>query len=189
LILYTPKVAAKAAQTKLLMDFLAHRDPQLNPASLRQTVADLFCRVQQCWEARDYGPVSDRLRPGILAEHRELLRQMRKGGEINRIEGLRVKAVDFVRLYCPEDPDSWEVAALITFEATVYFVNDRDGAHTRGLRRPGTFQEFWVFRRQGERWLLDAIKQTRDSDLLQTANHVAGLSAEQLQNMQQTVAL
>jgi hypothetical protein len=189
LILNAAEVAEKAAQTTLLMEFLAHRDPQLDPASLRQTVTDTFCRVQHCWEARDYGPVSDLLRPGILAEHQELLRQMREVGAINRIEGLQVKAVDFVRLFCPEDPDAWEVAALITFEAVVYFVNDRDGAHTRGSRSPRLFQEFWVFRRQGESWLLDAIKRSHESDLLQTANHVAGLSAEQLQNMQQSIAL
>jgi hypothetical protein len=80
-------------------------------------------------------------------------------------------------------------AALITFEATVYFVNDHDGARTRGARSPGLFQEFWVFRRQGERWLLDAIERTHDSGLLQVANHVAGLSAEQLENMQHSIAL
>jgi hypothetical protein len=125
----------------------------------------------------------------ILAKHQELLQQMRMEGEINRIEGLRVEAVDFVHLFGPEDPDEQEVAALITFEATVYFVRDSDGVHTRGSRVPGLFQEFWVFRRQGERWLLDAIERTHSSDLLRAANHVAGLSPEQLHNVQHSIAL
>jgi hypothetical protein len=68
-------------------------------------------------------------------------------------------------------------------------VDDRDGTLTRGSRSPGLFQEFWVFRRQGERWLLDAIERPHDSDLLWVANHAAGLSAEQLQNAQDSIAL
>jgi hypothetical protein len=189
MILNPAEVAGKATQTTLLMEFLARRDPRLEPASLRSLVTDTFCRVQQCWEARDYGPVSHLLCPGLRAAHEELLRQMRAGHEINRIEGLRAEAVDFVQLCCPKDPDAWAVAALITFQATVYFVNDRDGSYTRGSRSPGLFQEFWVFRRQGERWLLQAIERTHQSDRLQAANHVVGLSAEQLQNMQHSIAL
>jgi hypothetical protein len=189
LILSPAEVAAKAGQTTRLMEFLAHQDPQLNPVSLRPLVTSTFCLVQHSWEARDYGPVSDLLRPGILAEHEGLLREMRKRREINRIDGLQVKGVDFVHLFCPEDPDNWEVAALITFEAAVYFVNDRTGAYAHGWLTPGLFQEFWVFRRQGEHWLLDAIERTHHSDLLEAANHVAGLSPEQLRNMEHSVAV
>jgi hypothetical protein len=189
LILNPVQVEAKAGQTMLLMEFLARQDPCLDPAALRPLVSATFCLVQKCWEARDYGPLRDLLRPGILAEHERLLRQMQQGHEINRIENLRVDAVDFVHLDCPEDPDAWKITALITFEAAVYFVSDRDGTHTRGPRSPGRFQEFWVFRRQGEHWLLEAIERTHQSRLLQAANHVAGLSAEQLQNMQHSIAL
>jgi hypothetical protein len=188
LILDPFAVGTKARQTTLLMEFLAHQDRRLDPVSLRALVSDTFSLVQQCWEARDYGPVSDLLCPGILGEHKDLLRQMREEREINRIEGLRVEAIDFVHLFCPEDSLDWKVAALITFEATVYFVNDRNGAHTRGSRSPGLFQEFWVFRPRGERWRLAAIERTHASNLLRAANHVAGLSAEQLQNMQHSIA-
>jgi hypothetical protein len=114
---------------------------------------------------------------------------MRQAHEINRMKGLRLEAVDFVHLFCPLDPDDQEVAALITFEATAYFVNDRNGNYTRGPRSPRRYQEFWVFRRQGERWLLDAIEPTHESDRLRAANNVACLSAEQLENAQHSVAL
>jgi hypothetical protein len=173
----------------LLLEFQAHHDGRLDPVSLRALVSDTFSLVQQCWVARDYGPVRDLLCPDILAEHEELLRQMREGREINRIEGLRLEALDFVHLFCPRDPLACKVAALITFEAIVYFVDARNSAHTRGARSPGLFQEFWVFRLQGERWRLAAIERTHNSNLLRAANHVAGLSAEQLENAQHSIAL
>jgi predicted lipid-binding transport protein (Tim44 family) len=182
LILDPAEVAVKAGRTTLLMQFLARHDRRLDPATLRPLLTATFCKVQECWEARDYGPVSALLRPDILAEHEGLLWQMRQAHEINRIQGLRVEAVHFVHLFCPLDPDDQEVAALITFEATANYVNDRNGTYTRGPRSPRRFQEFWVFRRQGERWLLDAIERTHESKLLRAANQVAGLSAEQLEN-------
>jgi predicted lipid-binding transport protein (Tim44 family) len=176
------EVAAKAGQTTRLLEFLAHQDPQLDPNRLRALVTATFCQVQQCWQARDYGPVLELLGPNLLAEHRKLLRQMRQGHEFNLMEGLRVAAVDFVHLFCSEDAGDQEVAVLITFETTEYFVDDRYGTYTRGSRDPGLFQEFWVFHRQGERWRLDAIERTHESDRLRADNHVAGLSAEQLEN-------
>jgi hypothetical protein len=175
LILDRAQVSDKARKTTCLLEVLARRDGALGPAALRAVVADTFLRVQQCWEARDHGPVRERLGPGILAKHEDLLRQMRQGHEINRIEGLRVEALDFVHLYCPEDRNGLEVTALITFEATVYFVDDRYGTYTRGSRSPGRYQEFWVFRRHGEGWRLDAIERTHESSRLRSANYVAGL--------------
>jgi hypothetical protein len=187
LILDRFEINAKAQKTTHLLEALARRDGALKPEALRAFITDTFLRVQQAWEGRDYGPVSERLGPGILAEHEGLLRQMRQGHEINRIEGLRVEAVDLVHLSYPADPDGREVAALITFEAAVYFVDDRDGSLTRWPRLPALFQEFWVFRRRGECWRLEAIKRTHDAGLLRAGNHVAGLSAEQLENAQQGV--
>jgi hypothetical protein len=175
-ILDRAEVSAKAEKTTHLLEALARRDGALHPEALRAFIADTFLRVQQCWQARDYGPVRERLGPGLLAEHEGLLRQMREGHEINRIEGLRALAVDFVHLSYPGDPDGREVAALVTFEATAYFVDDRDGRYTRGRRTPGLFQEFWVFRRRGEHWRLAAIERTHQSGRLRAANHVAGLS-------------
>jgi hypothetical protein len=189
LILNPLDVADKAGQTTLLMEFLARHDSLLNPATLRPAVSATFCLVQQCWEARDYGPVSDLLCPGILGQHLGMLRELRRRGEINRIEGLRVDAVDFVHLHCPDDPGGREFTALITFEAAAYFVNDRDGNYKHGSRGPRQFQEFWVFRCQDDRWLLRAIERTHNSDRLNAANEVAGLSAEQLENVQHSIAL
>jgi hypothetical protein len=105
------------------------------------------------------------------------------------MEGLRVQAVDFVHLAYPEDPDGRQVAALITFEAAAYLVDDRDGTYRRGRRTPGLFQEFWAFSRRGERWLLVAVERTYESGRLRAANRVACLSAEQLKSAQQGVAV
>jgi hypothetical protein len=129
------------------------------------------------------------LLPGILAKHEELLRSMRHNHEINRIDDLRIDRLEFVHLQCPHDPDDHEVTALITFEARIYFVDDRTNLYTRGQQSPSWFQEFWTFRRQKDGWKLLAIEESHQSNRLEIANQVADLTEEQVQNAQHCVAL
>jgi hypothetical protein len=171
------------------MEFLAYRDHLFDPSPLRDWVAGTFCLVQKCWQERNYDPLKGLLMPGILAKHQGLLRSMRRDHEINRIEGLRIERLEFVHLSCPYSTDQQEFAALITFKASVYFVDDRTNAHTRGPRESRRFQEFWAFRRQDNRWRLQAIEQSHESDRLEADNHVAELTEEQLHNAQHSIAL
>jgi predicted lipid-binding transport protein (Tim44 family) len=189
LILSRAEVADKARQTERLLEALAGRDRVFDPSALRDFVRETFTLVQRCWQEREYGPVRERLLPGILARHEELLRAMRRHREINRVEALHVERLEFVHLSCPEPPGPPELTALITFQAKVYFVDDRTGAYTRGLQRFTWFQEFWVFRRQGDAWRLYAIEQSHESDRLQAENRVAGMSDAELCNLQQGVIM
>jgi hypothetical protein len=189
LVLQPDEVAAKAEQTRRLMEFLAYEDSALDPNDLHSWIATTFTRVQKAWEARDYSPVRDLLLPGLLAKHERLLSEMRACHEINRIEDLRIERLELVHLHCPESVTAQEVIALITFQATVYFVDDRTGAYTRGLRRPSWFQEFWIFRRQEEGWRLQEIERSHESDRLERPNFVADLTDQQLTRAQSSITL
>jgi hypothetical protein len=109
--------------------------------------------------------------------------------EINRIEDLHIERLEFVHLHCPQSAETHEVTALITFRASVYFVDDRTQAYSRGLRSPTWFQEFWTFRRQGTGWRLQEIEQSHQSDRLERPNVVAELTDQQLRNAQNCIAL
>jgi hypothetical protein len=189
LILQPAEVAAKAEQTRRLMEFLAHQDRALDPGQLHQWIATTFRLVQQAWEARDYSSVRHLLLPGILAKHEGLLKDMRNSHEINRIDDLCIERLEFVHLHCPRSVEAHEATALITFRASVYFVADRTGALTRGSRGPNWFQEFWIFRRRGERWLLQDIQQSHESDRLECSNFAAELTQQQLENAQQAITI
>lgn len=189
LILQPSEVAVKAVQTRRLMEFLAHQDRALDPDDLRSRIAITFTRVQKAWEARDYESVRHLLLPDILAKHEGLLKDMRNSHEINRIEDLRIERLEFVHLHCPHSVEALEATALITFQACVYFVDDRTGAYTRGLRSPSWFQEFWIFRRRGGDWLLQDIEQSHKSNRLERSNFVSDLTDLQLTNAQSSITL
>jgi predicted lipid-binding transport protein (Tim44 family) len=161
----------KTWQTTRLMERLAHRDHLFDPPSLREWTGRTFCLVQQCWQERNYEPLSELLMPDILEKHQELLESMRRNQVVNRIEELQIERLEFVHLYCPQNTDSQEFTALITFTAKIYFVNDIY-TYIGGPREQRRFQEFWIFRRQSDSWKLQAIEQSRQSDRLESENRV-----------------
>ena len=164
-------VAVKASTTRDLLDSLAKRDPDLNADFLNEWITATFYRIQECWQNRDYGPVRERLMPPILAKHEDFFREMRANHEVNRMEELEIQELQFVHIHCPA-PDEQELAALITFQAASYYVDDRTRAYRRGPRRARTFQEFWIFHRQGETWRLQSIERSNLSARLHAPNYV-----------------
>jgi predicted lipid-binding transport protein (Tim44 family) len=187
LILGPGEVGEKARKTARLLHVLARRDSALDPSALHQSIAAMFAQVQRAWEARDYGPVGDLLTPSLRARHEQLLQAMRRERLINRIEDLAIQRLELVHVCCPEDSDEYEVTALITFAARVYFVNERREAFTRGLSKVLPYQEFWVFRRQGAQWRLHDIERSHQSKRLHAANKVGGLTDVDRRNAEEGV--
>jgi hypothetical protein len=131
--------------------------------------------------------VRDLLGPSILAKHVGLLSAMRRDGEINRIDELRIRRLEFVHVSRPPKADRHEVTALITFEAKVYFVKERSGYFLRGSPKVIPYQEFWVFRRYEGGWRLEAIERSDESDRLTAANDVSGMTERERRNTEEGV--
>jgi predicted lipid-binding transport protein (Tim44 family) len=189
LILSPAQVADKARQTTCLLDVLARRDGLFNRSALHGCVTATFTQVQRSWQERDYAAVDDLLLPSLRARHEAMLQAMRRQQLVNRLDGLAIHRLEFVHVSCPEQVDRHEVTALITFGAHSFLANDTSGALVRGTQAPRQFQEFWVFRRQGEAWRLDAIERSHESTRLAAPNAVAGMSEAELRNIQDNVIL
>jgi len=181
---YSPKeVLRKAAKTERLLEFLGRNDPSVSPEGLRRLAEETFRKLQQCWEARDYGPMKPLMMEALFAQHEGQLRGLARNHEINRIENLVVERVDLVNLRYTEKRDQREFTALITASARDYYVDDRTGKFLRGDQRLARFQEFWTFQRQGDRWLLREIEQAGESDVLRDENFVEMLTEQTLQGI------
>jgi hypothetical protein len=182
------KVAPKAGRTRRLMELLARRDRLFDPTALRGWAENSFLRVQECWQQGDYGPLGDLLLPQIRVLHESQLAELRAAGLRNVLGGLRVVRLEFVHLDCPADPAQQQVTALITFRAASSYVDTGTGAFRQGSQVPVLFQEFWVFRRQGDAWHLDGIERNYVSDFLTRPNRVEGLSEEQFRHAEECAA-
>ncbi len=163
-------VAQKATKTSKLLEFIAKVDPSFQQGALQQQATQTFVKLQECWQAREYGPMQSLLMPDLYTEHCAQLQGLRRDHEINMIEGLRVDRVDIVNVRYTHEENQREFTALITAHARDYYVDDRDSHFLRGDEASAQFQEFWTFQRQNGAWLLREIEQTRESDKLKEEN-------------------
>ncbi len=181
---YSPReVAPKASKTERLLAFLSKNDPSMSPDGLRQTAEATFRKLQECWGARDYGPMKPLMMEALFEQHSAQLRGLARNHEINRIEDLVVERVDLVNLRYTEKRDQREFTALVSASARDYYVDDRTGEFLRGDKQPARFQEFWTFQRLGDTWLLREIEQAGESDILKDENYVEMLTDQTLQGI------
>ena len=164
------EIEGKGAKTRKLLDFLSRVDPAMACGKLEEQALATFQKLQECWQARNYGPMQSLLMPDLYAEHCAQLNGLMGNHEINRIDGLRVEHVDIVNVRYPDKEDDREFTALITAVARDYYIDDRTQEFLRGDEEPARFQEFWTFHRQAGAWRLREIDQTRESDALKEEN-------------------
>jgi len=162
--------ARKSEKTQRLLEFIAKQDPAFKPEELRRVAQATFCKLQQCWQERQYDPMKPLLMPGLYNAHLMQIAGMRRDHEVNIIEGLYVDRVDIVNVRYTNEQDHREFTALISARATDYYLDDRTRERLRGDESPAKFQEFWTFQLQGGAWLLREIEQTRESDALKHEN-------------------
>jgi predicted lipid-binding transport protein (Tim44 family) len=181
---YSPNVVApKANKTKKLLDFLARQDSTMAVEKLQETARTAFCKLQECWQAREYGPMKPLLMPDLYAQHGSQLAGMKRNHEINMIADLELDQVTVINVRYTDKPDQREFTALISARARDYYVDDRDQKFLRGDRLPARFQEFWTFQLQNGAWLLREIEQSRESDKLKEENFVEMFTDKQVEGV------
>ena len=176
-------VAAKAGKTAKLLAFLARQDPGMRPVDLQATVRGVFVQLQTCWTARDYAPMQPLIMADLYASHCSQIAGMKRNHETNIIADLEVLRIDLVHVRYMLKPDQSAFTALITAKARDFYQDDRTGAFVRGDASAATFQEFWTFQRQGGRWLLREIEQTRESGVLKEENFVEMFTDQQVRQV------
>jgi len=168
---YSPaQVSGKSGKTIKLLEFLARQDPSMSPGALQEQARATFLKLQECWQAREYGPMKPLMMSDLHADHCSQLAGMVRNHEINVIEGVKVDRIDLVNVRYTFKENQREFTALITATAKDYYLDDRTQKRLRGDDRPAQFQEFWTFQRQDNAWLLREIEQSRESDALKEDN-------------------
>jgi len=163
-------VAAKRDKTLKLLDFLSRQDPSVAPPALKKVTEGTFLLLQQCWQAREYGPMKPLMMPDLYADHCAQLDGMKRHHEINMIEGVNVNRIDLVNVRYTTKENQREFTALITATARDYYVDEQTRRKTRGDDAPAQFQEFWTFQYLEKSWRLREIEQSRESSILKEDN-------------------
>lgn len=167
-----PNIQRKAAKTVKLLDFLAKQDDRMLPQALKDRTREVFVKLQQCWQSRDYAPMKDLMMPDLYNQHVQQINGLIRNHEINKIVDLRIESIDIVNVRYTDKENQREFTALITACAEDYYIDDRNNKYLRGNTTSSRFQEFWTFELEPTGWLLRDIEQSRESDYLKEENFV-----------------
>ncbi|MBP7795321.1 MAG: TIM44-like domain-containing protein [Elusimicrobiales bacterium] len=159
-------IEKKSKKTEKLINFISQQDKNFDIAYIKNTVSNIFLKLEECWQKRDYDPMKDLLTQSLYIKHTSQIDMMIKENEINIIDDLKIVSIDIVGLRYTAKEDGCFFTALITAEAKDYYIDDRNNNFLRGERTPKQFQEFWIFKLIEGKWLLDEIEQTAESDEL-----------------------
>ena len=164
------QIAKKRNKTLKLLNFIGKTDESWKPQKLEEHTRDVYLKLQEQWQARDYGPVKEIIDARIYRDHTRQLNGLKRNHEINVIDGLVIKHIDLVNVRYTHRIEDREFTVLITVSAINYYIDDRTKSFIRGDKTPLDHQEFWTFEWSGGKWLLREIEQSSSSDILADEN-------------------
>jgi predicted lipid-binding transport protein (Tim44 family) len=142
------------------LSFVRQMDPGFDEARFKDSVMDIFFKIQGAWMNRELSPVNGLLTEemrSILQEDRDrLIREKR----INRLENIAVRNVDITEVWQETGQDF--ITVLFYANLLDYTVDEATGEVVSGSRtEPVKFEEYWTFTRPvgNNPWRLSAIHQ------------------------------
>lgn len=126
----------------------------------RETVEDIFFRVQGAWTRRDLTPVQDYVERDVARVLDADLQDLKDRREINRLENISVRNLEFSEPWYEGDREL--VRVRFTASLLDYTVDESTGALKSGNNtEPVKFDEYWIFAKSQGRssWQLAGIEQ------------------------------
>ncbi len=142
---------------------LAHirqMDPTFDESRFKDSVMDIFFKIQGAWMNRDLTPVApilaDEMRRIMQGDVDTLLRDK----QVNRLENIAVRSVEIAEVWQEAGQDF--ITTLIYANLLDYTTDDATGQVVSGSKTdPVKFEEFWTFTRPvgSNPWRLSGIDQ------------------------------
>jgi predicted lipid-binding transport protein (Tim44 family) len=134
-------------------------DPSFDQSTFKESVTDIFFKVQAAWMNRDIESSRSLFAPEILELMRNDVAKMKSAGRINHLENIAMRNVNISEAWQEQGRDYITVA--ITANVLDY-VTDNSGNVIEGSKiEPVKFMEYWTFTKPvgPGTWQLSAIQQ------------------------------
>ena len=142
------------------LDHIKRNDPTFREDAFKETVQDLFFRIQAGWTNRSLDGIESILTHEMATFFRREFESMRQKGLINRLENIAIRKVELAEAWQEAGKD--HVTVLITANLLDYVMDAATREVVEGDKlNPVKFQELWTLCRDigSARWQLSAINQ------------------------------
>lgn len=140
--------------------YIRQMDPSFDESLFKDSMMDVFFRVQAAWMSRDLTSVDAILTEEMRRVFQSDIDKLLKDRQINRLENIAVRKVDITEVW----QESGQDFITVFFYANLldYIVDDLNGNVISGSKtEPVKFEEYWTFTRPvgNNPWRLSAINQ------------------------------
>ncbi len=142
------------------IDQIRSYDPGFDEERFKETVQDLFFRIQAGWTNRSLEGIEGILAGEMAGYFKGEFESMKQRGVINRLENIAIRKVELAEAWQEMGKDY--ITVLFTANLLDYTVDATTREVLEGDKmNPVKFQEFWTFCRDvgSSRWQLSAINQ------------------------------
>ena len=142
------------------LEQLRRTDPSFDENRFKETVMDIFFKVQGCWTNRNLSAGNSLLTDEMKGIFQEDIDKLIKDKKSNRLENIAVRKVEIVEAWQEFGLDY--VKSLFTANLLDYTIDDTTGDVVAGNKTdPVKFEECWTFTRMigSTVWKLTAISQ------------------------------
>lgn len=143
---------------------ISRYDSSFNEEAFKETVQDMFFRIQAGWMNRTFQGIENLLTVEMADYFGSEFERMKQQGRINRLENIAVRKVEPSEVWQETGKDY--ITVLFTANLLDYTVDDKTGQIIEGDRlNPVKFQEFWTFSRDmgSAQWKLAGINQVEEA--------------------------
>ena len=142
------------------LSHIRQMDPYFDEGRFKDSVMDIFFKIQGGWMNRDLAAMSALLTDEMKGIFREDLDRLLRDKQVNRLENIAVRSVEINEVWQEAGQDY--ISALIYANLLDYTTDDATGAVVTGSKtEPVKFEEYWTFTRPvgNNSWRLSAISQ------------------------------
>jgi predicted lipid-binding transport protein (Tim44 family) len=140
--------------------YVRQMDPGFDESRFKDSVMDIFFKVQAAWMLRNLTSVGSILTEEMRQVFQTDIDKLIKDRQINRLENIAVRNVDVTEVWQESGQDF--ITVLFYANLLDYTVVDSNGEVISGSKtEPVKFEEFWTFTRPvgNNSWRLSAINQ------------------------------
>jgi len=135
-------------------------DQSFNERDFKDSVMDMFFRIQAAWMNRDLSSVSDLLDSKMKEYLQSDIDDLKSSGKINKLENIAVRSIDIDEAW--QESDTECITVLIYANLLDYTINEKSGNIIEGSKtEPVKFEEYWTFFRTigSGNWKLSGLNQ------------------------------
>lgn len=159
-IKHTANVKQKKHQSKIAMKEFAKLDKAWDYDRIISNIDEAFYKIQYAWTERNQDLAKEYMSENLYRLHKSKTEWMKLKGEKNILREIELISINPISALNSDDDSKDVLWASIKACMIDYMLNENTNEIVSGdPRKRSSFEEFWRFIRNGDRWVLDEIRQ------------------------------